>query len=86
VIINNLLSCLEQTSDKHSKKLLSTVLRRELENEMRKRGYINLRPEPTVYELSLANNNKKLEAVKMYKERTGLGLLESKRAIEGRMS
>lgn len=42
-------------------------------------------PIPNSYEMSLVKDNQKLAAVKSYKERTGLGLMDSKRAIEAEM-
>ena len=79
-VIGILVDCLGDLSDT-SKQQLATIIRRELEKDMQDSG-LSKNVYPTTIEMNLANENRKLEAVKRFKNRTGLSLMESKRAIE----
>jgi len=83
-IIPQLMSCLEDLQDKRSKAQMATIIRRQTEIEMTALGLAQPKYNVRQDELDRAYQNK-LEGVKMYKNRTGRGLMDSKHAIEDAM-
>ncbi len=84
-VISDLFDCIRLVDDKRSKKELATILRRELEIDLNEAGVHSDNLRVTPREVSLANSGKKLDAVKSYKNRTGLSLMEAKHAVEAAM-
>jgi ribosomal protein L7/L12 len=85
-VIIDLVECINGVSDTRSKKELATIVRRELEIDLQDAGVTSDNTRVTQREVSLANNGKKLEAVKLYKKRTGASLIDAKHAVEAAMS
>lgn len=85
-IFDELFSVMSNTSDQRSKKDIARIIRREIEIELEDHGLHSNNLRPTQREISLADSGKKLDAVKLYKNRTGRSLLESKHEIEAHMT
>lgn len=85
-IFDDLFNVLSATSDKRTKMDIARVIRREIEIELEDHGVSSNNFKPTNREINLADSGKKLEAVKLYKNRTGRSLLESKHEIEAHMT
>lgn len=86
-IIETLFNCVQECDSEKSKQELARIIRRELESDFQGIGIYNGNSSTTVRtsEINMAVDGRKLDAVKAYKNRTGLGLLDSKRAIEAAM-
>lgn len=84
-VIIDLVECINAVSDTRSKKELATIVRRELEIDLQDAGVTSDNTRVTQREVSLANNGKKLDAVKLYKKRTGASLIDAKHAVEAAM-
>ena len=85
-IFDDLFNALGATSDKRTKLDLARIIRREIENELKDNGVHSTNFQPTPREISIADSGKKLEAVKLYKNRTGRSLIEAKHEIEAHMT
>lgn len=84
-VIENLFNCLQAIDNDLSKQQLATIIRREVEADLQDCGLKSNNYNVTAKELRIACDGNKLEAVKAYKNRTGLSLMESKRAVEDAM-
>ena len=86
-IINELFVVLGAVGDQRSKKDIARIIRREIEIELEDAGLKHENNfKPTNREIQIADSGQKLEAVKLYKNRTGRTVLESKHEIEAHMT
>ena len=88
-ILNDLVSLRNRVTDKRTKALLTSALKRH--GRILKRYIDNICDNGcdinavTMQEVAWAMDGEKIRAIKSYRERTGLGLYESKMAIDKAM-
>jgi len=82
-MISRILDLIAEIPDKQSKLDLANIARRELENEIKRLGAIDLKVSQE--EIHFCYQNKRLEAIKTYRNRTGCTLKEAKQIVEAEM-
>jgi len=83
-MIQDLIRLVGQTNDLKSKADLARVARRELQSQLVTAG-LTKRFLLTEVEKECLRRERKLECVREVKLRTGMSLMEAKRAVEGKM-